>query len=353
MRAALFCGFGWAARRLWLPALVADGFHTFGVFDHRARPPDPLPGVRFHHHDTLDDLDRYDVAVVASPNASHADLAARLLENGLRVVVEKPVCVALLDLRVLEAAAARGGVGLLRSCSTWYDPHFTRFRDLVRARASFEPRRVRARWTRRDGIPSSPWQTRSEYALAGSSIDLGWHLLECVMAMAGWTPLTPERARFHLEPGAHTASWYGEGSVHLDRIDVDTASSVSLRSETGLTVEMDTAWCSRSDGDVVEIEVEGDGGRYRLTTLFGMSDAAARAPLMEVTENGRTYAEALPAKPRGAAHALMAHDFVAKKFDPERVGQTWEQLRALTATTEAIVRRHETWRRELRLGQGT
>ncbi|MFV2144867.1 Gfo/Idh/MocA family protein [Isoptericola sp. G70] len=355
MRSVLFCGFGWASRRLWLPALEAAGFTEFGVLDEHvpARDLETAGATRAHHSPEELRPGQYDVAVVASPNVTHADVARIPLERGIPTVVEKPVCVDLAGLETLRDAAARGGSRVLRSWSTRYDPHVARFLEHVRSEGPARLDRVSVSWVRESGVPGSPWLTRAEHAAAGSSVDLGWHLLECALALTGYGPVELLSASFeHLGPGAggagHVASWHGRPDGPTE-VDVDTGSRLSLVSG-GTAIDLRTAWRSEGPGDTVTIEVMGPGFRSRLTTILGMSDALVREPVIETARDGGVTRTALDPKPRGTAHALMVADFVARGFDPVLLGQSWEQLEVLTSAASAVVEAHGRWRAVVHAG---
>lgn len=348
MKSALFCGFGFAARKLWLPGLLAVGFGRFGVFDQHA--PTALPAVgdwRIHPRDELTRLGAtdYDVAIVATPTVSHASVAIPLLRNGIRTVIEKPVCSSRAELLALREAAGQGDAQLLRSCSVQYDPHFRQFVERVREYTADVPATVSAAWLRRNGIPNSPWLTRAEHAVAGSCLDLGWHLLEGVMALTGFTALEAVSATFTAPadgvcPAADAATWYGVDRLPPAAIDVDTAASIQGRSSAGTHVTVDTAWSSMSDGDSVTFTVAQGDVACALRSIFGMS-TDARPPFgIDLTTRGHTRTIDLPFKKPGAAHRAMVAAFAEAEFDPAPLGQSWSQLDALVGTAEAIADLH-------------
>lgn len=70
----------------------------------------------------LDDLGRVDAVVLASPTATHRDLALRILAAGLPLLVEKPVCPDLADTEAVLAAAEGAGVPLMCGLLERFNP---------------------------------------------------------------------------------------------------------------------------------------------------------------------------------------------------------------------------------------
>lgn len=58
----------------------------------------------------LDDLDGVDAVILAAPSATHHDLALRVLDAGLPLLVEKPICPDLDDAIAVVTAAEKAGV---------------------------------------------------------------------------------------------------------------------------------------------------------------------------------------------------------------------------------------------------
>src|SRR5579875_3483492 len=97
MRVALL-GYGVAGEHFHAPLINAVyGLELAAVVtsdtQRAARATARYPGVTVHQrpYEVFADASRYDLAVVATPNASHLSLATAALDAGLPVVVDKPL----------------------------------------------------------------------------------------------------------------------------------------------------------------------------------------------------------------------------------------------------------------------
>jgi oxidoreductase len=262
-RSILFCGHGWAVTKLWIPRLQRLGFDAFSFYDPAVEPS--VENTSTLRHLELADSETIRLAIVASPNRLPEEQALAILRRGIPVVIEKPVCMSAKGCGELEVASLTTGVAVLRSCPSLYDPHFLRFRALFAGLASELDgiTRVRARWLRSNGIPASKWLTSAVYSMAGSSLDLGWHVLEWVMAILDYPSMAVNSATFSgctLDVTKHYASWYGDTTSTLGSLDVDTAALLSLKTQSGVKVELRTAWDADVANDEVAIHVEGRNG---------------------------------------------------------------------------------------------
>jgi predicted dehydrogenase len=146
-----------------------------------------------------------DLVVVATPPATHVELAAAALAAGRHVVVDKPLAVSLEDARQLAAAAARSGRMLATFQNRRWDGDFLAVTDLVRSRtlgdvSHFESHfdryrpEVRDRWRERPGPGSGVWS------------DLGPHLVDQALRLFG-VPESVDADLAALRAGASTDDW--------------------------------------------------------------------------------------------------------------------------------------------------
>jgi predicted dehydrogenase len=160
-----------------------------------------------------------DMVVIATPTATHGELAAAALEAGKHVVVDKPLAASLDAARRLGALALRQQRVLATFHNRRWDGDFLALEDIVRSGAlgeithveshfdRFRPA-VRDRWRERPGPGSGVWN------------DLGPHLADQALQLFG-LPDSVSGSLAAYRPGAHTDDWahvvlgYGRRAVLL------------------------------------------------------------------------------------------------------------------------------------------
>ncbi|MFN0043921.1 MAG: Gfo/Idh/MocA family protein [Alphaproteobacteria bacterium] len=123
----------------WGPNL-ARNFHLLGALDavcdtreeSRAAVLKTLPGVAGHaDFSAMLASPTIDAVAIATPAATHGALAARALEAGKHVFVEKPLCLDLVQARALGEDAARRGLVLMVGHLLLYHPAFNALERLI------------------------------------------------------------------------------------------------------------------------------------------------------------------------------------------------------------------------------
>src|SRR5262249_33509323 len=129
-------------------------------------------------------LDRYDAALVCTPD--HAKFAALsyLLGRGKHVLVEKPLLVDDPDqFRELKALGLRSGVACYTAYNHRFEPHIRSLKELLDAGAVGSVYLIRffyGNGSARD-VRRSPWRDQG----AGVLTDLGSHLLDLTLFLLG------------------------------------------------------------------------------------------------------------------------------------------------------------------------
>ncbi|HEX4791554.1 MAG TPA: Gfo/Idh/MocA family oxidoreductase [Actinospica sp.] len=369
MRAAVL-GAGWVSREVWIPLLSAHPrFEVAAVVDE-----DPaalrsaaqnVPACEFVRDYRDVDPRGLDVAIVALPNHMHLPAAQRLLEHGVPVFVEKPVCRTLWEAQCLALAGTprdRTSPVLVHAWSA------ARHRADVRALAAVLPglgriRTVRLSWIRAGGVPTSKgWFTDRRLAGGGALLDLGWHLLDVGLNLLGWPP--PARAAGTLYTdwigGAEAASdWRGHGAeadtgpgpqreAEADTAVEDTARGF-LVTRDGVGVWLETSWASHQPEDVTTIVVEGTEGQATLRCTFGFSPHRVPASSLTVLRRGRAERIPIPADPVGAEYRRQV-DELARRLSGQDAAAPGElgpvsmaEVFVLASYVEQFYRSAEKW----------
>lgn len=186
LRAAI-AGYGLAGAVFHGPLIeAAEGIEVAAVMtrspERAAQARAAHPGARIA--ESVDDLlADADVLVVATPNASHAELALAGLERGLHVVVDKPMAVTAADARrVVDAAPARVTVFHNRR----WDGDFLTAERLVREGALGPVTRFESRFERFRPEIKPGWREEVGAAEGGGTLfDLGPHLVDQALRLFG------------------------------------------------------------------------------------------------------------------------------------------------------------------------
>ncbi|HEX5902052.1 MAG TPA: Gfo/Idh/MocA family oxidoreductase [Actinomycetota bacterium] len=129
----------------------------------------------------------HDLVVIGSPNRSHVPIALRALEEGLHVVIDKPMApTAAEGQKVVEEAAARDLLLTVFQNRRW-DGDFLTLRPLLQENALGEVIRFESRFERwRPAVRPDAWRERSEAEEAGGLLfDLGAHLIDQAVQLFG------------------------------------------------------------------------------------------------------------------------------------------------------------------------
>jgi predicted dehydrogenase len=146
-----------------------------------------------------------ELVVIATPTATHGELASAALDAGKHLVVDKPLAASLDAARRIGALAARTGRVLAAFQNRRWDGDFLALEEIVRAGAlgeithvesHFDRYRpaVRDRWRERPGPGSGVWN------------DLGPHLADQALRLFGLPDAVSGSLAAHRR-GAHTDDW--------------------------------------------------------------------------------------------------------------------------------------------------
>ncbi|MCI2418308.1 Gfo/Idh/MocA family oxidoreductase [Saccharopolyspora sp. K220] len=155
--------------------------------------PERQQQVRAAHPETavLDDVDalldrELDLAVIASPNRTHVELATAALDAGLPVVVDKPFTpTAVEGRRLIEHAAAKDLMLTVFQNRRW-DSDMRTVRSLLDAGELGRVHRFESRFERWSPTPKPTWRdSGGAEDVAGVLYDLGSHLIDQALQLFG------------------------------------------------------------------------------------------------------------------------------------------------------------------------
>lgn len=194
-----------------------------------------------------------DAAIISAPNKYHETAAVDALENGLDVIIEKPLAH---DLPSAERIA-RTARETERICMVGY-PH--RYRNVCQVARSYiedgyfgDLTHVSARFVRRRGLPGrSTWLTSEEIAGGGAMMDIGSHLVDLVLFLCDWPELADVMATARSDFGgredyAYLRMWGDDDQGR--RYDVEDAMTAFCEFENGPTASIEVAWAANQTAE--------------------------------------------------------------------------------------------------------
>lgn len=132
-----------------------------------------------------------DAAVVATPNHTHADIGCALLAAGVHVLCEKPLATTGVDAARMFATAERVGTRLMAAHCLRFSPNMAMLQQLVRSGALGAPVAMRAGIGGPYEVSARRTEFRKQRCFAGGGVlvDLGVHLIDLAIWMAGAVPV--------------------------------------------------------------------------------------------------------------------------------------------------------------------
>jgi scyllo-inositol 2-dehydrogenase (NADP+) len=327
-------GYGFAGRSFhsYLIGLVPE-LQLYGVVarnpEARARVLAERPGTH-----VFPDLDAaladpaVGLVVVATPHDTHHPLAMRALGGGRHVVIDKPMCLNLVQARELVAAAEGAGKGLFVFHNRRWDSEFLTLQHAISTGLLGPAESVR--WIEMAWNRFGTWKSWRAKASAGGGrlYDLGSHMLDQILT------LIP----------AKVETVYAR--AHFDFPDTDTPShcQVTLRFEGGATGVFDCTSMSRfekprmlamgSEGTFVKFGVD----TQEAAMVKGDIDSAVVPPEQWprlITAAGPRMLPPIPGRWRGFYEHVA--DVLLRGAQPRiTAGQMLRLMSALDAAHESI-----------------
>jgi predicted dehydrogenase len=143
--------------------------------------------------------DAFDLAIVATPPASHATIALELLRAGRHVVLEKPMCLTAAEADLLVVEAARADRMLTVHQSRRWDRDFMALREVVSSGRIGEVFNIET-FVGGFDHPCRLWHS-DEVASGGAIFDWGSHHVDWILRLYGSCPA-------RVLASAHKRAWY-------------------------------------------------------------------------------------------------------------------------------------------------
>jgi predicted dehydrogenase len=123
----------------------------------------------------------YDVAIIATPNASHEEFAIKILDSGKDVWCEKPMAISIESAHRMLMKSIESGTILKVGSNPRYLPNIIKATEIIRR--GYIGKKIFFRgWIGNEGLHllSKSWYTRKEVIGGGTLLDNGVHLIDLV-----------------------------------------------------------------------------------------------------------------------------------------------------------------------------
>jgi predicted dehydrogenase len=192
---------------------------------------------------------KLDAVSVCTYNASHGECAVFALENGLHVLLEKPMSVTIDQAMAMVEAEKKSGLILTVGFQPRYDVNWRKIAEIIKSGVLGKIYYVQTGGGRRSGMPGGNFINKKTGG-AGCLVDIGCYSLDFAMHSIGYPkPLTVSAASFdHLGK-----KQFG------DAFEVDDFSAAFVRLEGGITLDFRMSWKMHMDttGDFIFLGSEG------------------------------------------------------------------------------------------------
>jgi predicted dehydrogenase len=202
-------------------------------------------GIPFQYEnvETLLRHGNVDAVVISTPNYLHAPQTIATLNEGVHVIVEKPMSMNAREAEQICEAAAKSGALLMVAHCWRFDPDVLWLKD----QSSKLGKIVR---TKGIGVHThwgpSGWFTQEEFAGGGALVDMGIHALDT--------------ARFLLGDPKPVAV-YAKIGTHYKDFDVDDTGSIMVEWDNGATSYIESGWWqTHADGPEAATQLYGTQG---------------------------------------------------------------------------------------------
>lgn len=187
-----------------------------------------------------------DAVSVCTPNALHKEPTIMALEEGVHVLVEKPIAANAKDGAEMVRAARKAGRILIVGFQERFNPHGMVIRKFVERGELGWIYYNRATYLRRRGVPTWGVFLNKELQGGGALIDIGVHALDLAMYLQGFKKPTSVLGRaytlFGKSKDAAEANAWGVWDTEKFMVDDNAFAVVTL--EDGSFLVLETSWAS-------------------------------------------------------------------------------------------------------------
>ncbi len=217
---------------------------------------------------------KYEIVCILTPNYLHYENLLTFLEEGVRVLVEKPICINLEELSNLNKSNSKINSSIFVSSPFRYRNDIQTIKQIISSNLLGDVYRVEINWLKRRGTPGASWFTKKKYSGGGVLIDMGPHLLDLFYWFFGKRKIKhslSSASDLFLNSGDAYANWHknNEASYKNDSDVEDSLFSLLIYDDMALSLNL--SWASNIENDYAEIKVFGSQATLGVLTSVGFS----------------------------------------------------------------------------------
>lgn len=306
-----FVGFGWAAKNIWLPRMMAhNGYDLISAYDANSKAVSEVladyPALQLAANLEQICSSKPDLVIITTPNITHLEVATFFLQRNISVFIEKPVCIGMEQYKVLEQVASTSRAKMLISQAAKLRGDVELVRKFIDDGCLGNIYAMELSWLRFGGIPNpGSWFTDVTLAGGGVGYDLGWHVLDVGMSYISYPDIDDACAmkfyNHNVACSVHqkTAWRRDEGLEVVSQVDVEDQMIGLLKTKNNVAIDFRVAWLANVASDKTTIIVHGDKASVHLTTTFGFSPNRVLQPCCTLCRPGDHQSIAYDVEPIG------------------------------------------------------
>jgi predicted dehydrogenase len=270
-------GCGEIGQRGHIPGFKEAGVDVVAVCDtnlQRARETaekNNIPNAYSHYNELLANAD-IDLVSIGLPNALHAPVTIAALQAGKHVLCEKPMSITSTDASAMIDASKRTGKLLSINQHMRFDGTSMAMRDAAASGSFGKVYLTDVRMIRQNNIPGfGSWFTNNDLAGAGALFDIGVHMLDLAMFIAGFPEVKAVKGFLSSALGDQKI---GLGTWGIDRgtqgrFDVDDTAMALLTLADGSLIRLIVTWAAMGLPEERVIVYGTQGGADRSPLIYG------------------------------------------------------------------------------------
>lgn len=342
-------GLGWITTQVWLPNFLKQkSVDLCGVLDTDVFAIQNFSKLfgNVQFFDNIDSLikSKPDLVIIATPNIFHADLSAKLIENGISILVEKPFSVDLNSFYKVKSAFNKNPFpSIFVSQAVRYRDDIQTIKKIIVSGIIGKINTIELSWVRSKGVPKpGSWFTNQLLSGGGAFIDIGWHLLDTSVFLLGNQPIdsvSSFKSNTYLSNTNYQANWRidDKNSCINHDMNVEDTMIAFVKTKNNTSIQLNVAWASHYPVDRTSIALHGDDGAIILETTFGFSPNRVLNPKLTLYKHGDEKLLELKNEKVGYEYELHTNDIINSLMSGSPDNQkTMAEMEYIVQLTENI-----------------